>query len=96
MKKKEATFSFPKVAVFKKSVLDYLLKHERIVRHVYKKILSKSEKFENGQEFWKKAKRVLKICFLCIFVFVIYFVHFYSKNFLTINIFIFFKIVTNT
>ena len=45
--------------------LDDFMNHERIVRNVYKKILLKNEKFENGQEFWKKAKRVLKNLFLC-------------------------------
>jgi hypothetical protein len=54
-----------------------------IVRHVSRKIVSKNENFENGQEIWKKAKRVLKNCFFLHFSFLQFmFFNFIQKNFL--------------
>ena len=78
-----------------------------IVHHVSRKILLKNENFENGQEIWKKAKRVLKNCFFyififCKFVFCIFIfckcilLHFIQNFYLTINIFATFENVTIT
>ena len=53
--------------------------------------------FENGQEFWKKAKRVLEnlffvhFCFCNLFCYILF-----KKNVLTINIFTTFDFVTIT
>jgi NADH:ubiquinone oxidoreductase subunit 3 (subunit A) len=42
--------------------------HITIVHHVYKKILLKNEKFENGQEFSKNGQKGFEKTFFCAYL----------------------------
>jgi hypothetical protein len=44
-------------------------KRVTIEHHVYKKILSKNEIFENGQEFWENGQKGFEILFFFVFLF---------------------------
>jgi NADH:ubiquinone oxidoreductase subunit 3 (subunit A) len=71
--------------------------HVTIVHHVYKKILLKNEKFENGQEFSKNGQKGFEKTFFCVYLlFCIFVFEIFNKIVLTINIFVNFENKTNT